>query len=192
MALLGHLQGIPLAIVMTGSHMRKTRMSVNNYLKFYEQSWHRLQSHANPGREHYQGNLHQTLFLSFDAIRKRDAYMAEMLILLAHFDNRDIWYELVKSVEHSSSQPMWFTEVLSDRLIFKERMRTLIEFSLIGVNKETGSYTMHRLVQDWCLNMARTENDVINSPWEDLALVAIGHMIPAERNQLIGSYNGGC
>ncbi|EED12227.1 kinesin light chain, putative [Talaromyces stipitatus ATCC 10500] len=37
--------------------------------------------------------------------------------------------------------------------------------------------------QDWCLDMARTETNRLNSPWHELALVAVGAMVPGTDEQ---------
>lgn len=45
--------------------------------------------------------------ISYREIFKRDPDGAKLLLLLAQFDNRDIWYELIKSSHHSSNVPDW-------------------------------------------------------------------------------------
>jgi hypothetical protein len=77
----------------------------------------------------------QTWLISYHEIQKRDPSAAEPILLLAHFDNRDIWYELVKCGSHSSNRPTWFVRVISDSLVFNECLRTLIKFSLIEVKQ---------------------------------------------------------
>ena len=51
-ALANHLDGLPLAIVVTGSFMRETRTSFTEYLQYYQESWSDLQPQSNPER-HY-------------------------------------------------------------------------------------------------------------------------------------------
>ncbi|KAK9485193.1 hypothetical protein V1527DRAFT_452484 [Lipomyces starkeyi] len=166
-ALTDRLGGLPLAIVIAGAFMRETGTSISEYLQYYQKSWHDLQSHSRPGR-HYQ---HE----------KQDQNAAELLLLLAHFDYRDIWYELVKCGTNSSNQPTWFSNVTPNRFAFKERMRTLIGFSFIEVKQQEGSYAMHPVVQDWCLHM--TENDAKTNRRNELALVSVGYMVPDRSDQ---------
>ncbi|CRG86521.1 hypothetical protein PISL3812_03527 [Talaromyces islandicus] len=101
------------------------------------------------------------------------------MLLLAQFDNRDIWYELVKCGTHSSNRPVWFDSVTSGRLDFNESIRTLIGFSFIEVKQDEGSYMMHPVLQDWCLHIARTEHDAKASLLDELALVCVGYMVPS-------------
>jgi tetratricopeptide (TPR) repeat protein len=166
-----------LAITIAGSFMRETNCSIREYLQYYEDSWHDLQSRAKPGRHYKQGNLLQTWLVSYDEIRKRNPSVATLMLLLAHFDNRDIWYELVKCAENSSNLPICLVDVVSDALIFNDNMRTLNKFSLIETNQQSGSYSIHPVVQDWCLDMARIDNDELNIPWYELAVIAVGYMV---------------
>jgi hypothetical protein len=109
--------------------------------------------------------------------------VAELMLLLAHFDNRDIWYELVKGIEHSSQPPAWFDCVLSDTLTFKDNILTLIQFSPIEVNQQSDSYSIHPVVQDWCLDMVQIDSNELNSLWYELALVAVGSMVPSTKQR---------
>jgi tetratricopeptide (TPR) repeat protein len=168
-----------LAITIAGAFMRETGTSVKEYWQYYQKSWHTLQSRARPGRHYQQGNLLQTWLISYNVIRKREAHVAELMLLLAHFHNQDIWYELVKGIEHSSQPPVWFDDVLSDTLTFKGSIRTLIQFSLIEVNQQSDSYSIHPVVQDWCLDVAQIDTDGLNSLWYELALVAVGSLVPS-------------
>ncbi|KAJ6002319.1 hypothetical protein N7499_001814 [Penicillium canescens] len=48
----------------------------------------------------------KNLGLSYSCNRiLEDLNVVDLLLLLARFDNRDIWYELVKSGRHSSNVP---------------------------------------------------------------------------------------
>ncbi|PCH00605.1 Disease resistance protein [Penicillium occitanis (nom. inval.)] len=179
MNLINRLGGLPLAITIAGAFMRETGTNVSEYLQHYQSSWHDLQLHANPGRHYPHGNVLQTWSVSYDKIRKQDPDIAELLLFLAHFDNRDIWYKLLKNGTRSSNQPKWFAEVLSDSLVFKKRIKILIEFSLLNVNEQGGSYMMHPVVQDWCLDVASIEDKARNRRWDELALVSVGYTVPA-------------
>lgn len=55
---------------------------------------------------------------------------AELLPLLSYFDNRSIWYGLVRGCCNScnSNAPVWFKKTVSNGLAFKTTVRTLIEF----------------------------------------------------------------
>ncbi|KAE8391251.1 Pfs, NB-ARC and TPR domain protein [Aspergillus alliaceus] len=151
LALTGRLDGLPLAIVIAGAFIHETGTSLTDYLRYYE----------DPGRQYQQGNLLQTWMISYP----------ELLLLLAHFDSRDIWYELVKSASHSSNTPAWFDSITPTGLTFKNCMKILIGFSLIETKPQEGSFTMHPVIQDWF-------------QLSELALISVGYAVPGidERN----------
>jgi tetratricopeptide (TPR) repeat protein len=181
--LTGRLDNLPLAIVIAGAYMRETGTSISEYLDYYQKSWRNLQSYSRPERQYQNGNMLQTWLISYNEIKKRDLNAAKLILLLARFDNRDIWYELVKCGAYSTNQPVWFNSVISDSLSFKKTMKSLIEFSLIEASQRNGSYTMHPVVQDWCLHIILTEHDVKASRLDDLALVCVGYMVPSNDEQ---------
>ncbi|QKX60478.1 uncharacterized protein TRUGW13939_07623 [Talaromyces rugulosus] len=175
--LMGHLGGLPLAIVIAGTYIRETGTSIREYLQHYQESWHNLQSESRPERHYQHGNILQTWLISYNEIKKRDLDAAKLMLLLARFDNRDIWYELVECGIHSLNQPTWFQRVISNSLIFKKTMRTLIGFSLIEANQQNGSYMMHPVVQDWCLHITDKEHNVKAIQLHELALISVGYMV---------------
>jgi hypothetical protein len=59
LGLLSRLDGLPLAIVITGAFMRETGTSIPEYLQYYQVSWSDLQLQSNPVRQYQQGNMVQ-------------------------------------------------------------------------------------------------------------------------------------
>ncbi|KAJ5901698.1 hypothetical protein N7495_002226 [Penicillium taxi] len=85
----------------------------------------------------------QTWMISYREIQNRAPNAAELLLLLAYFDNRDIWYELVQSASNSLNVPDWLQEIILSELTFKDSVKPLIEFSLIETKQQEGSYAIH-------------------------------------------------
>ncbi|KAL3495490.1 hypothetical protein BJX62DRAFT_222676 [Aspergillus germanicus] len=143
------LDGLSLAIVIAGAFMRQTGTTVKEYLELYQTSWSGLQSQSTPTRHYEQGNMVQTWTITYEEIQKRDPAAAELLLLLAFFDNQDIWYELIESGMFCSDRPGWLETAVSSKLVFKATVKTLVEFSLVETKQQEGSYTLHPVVQDW-------------------------------------------
>ncbi len=158
--------------------MRETGTSVTEYLQFYQESWSDLQMESSPDRQYQQGNILQTWMISYREILNRDPTAAQLLLLFAHFDSRDIWYELVKNGRNSSHIPGWFKRAISSGLSFKRTVKILIEFSLLETKKQGGSYTIHPVVQDWCIHIARTDQNVDATMLEELVLFSVGFSVP--------------
>ncbi|KAJ5588729.1 hypothetical protein N7537_011407 [Penicillium hordei] len=163
--------------------MRETGTSINEYLEFYREAWSELQLQSRPDRQYQQGNVIQTWMISYLEIKKRDPNAAALLLLLARFDNRDIWYELVESGHHSSSVPDCLKDATSSALAFKIGMRSLVGFSLLESKQQEGSYAIHPVVQDWCLHIANTSKYVNWMQLNELALISVGYSVPSASNR---------
>ncbi|KAJ6050923.1 protein kinase subdomain-containing protein [Penicillium canescens] len=178
LTLANRLDGLPLAIIIAGAFMRETGTTITEYLQYYQESWSDLQLHSNPEHQYQQGNMLQTWMISYREIQKRDANAAALLLLLARFDNRDIWYELIKRSCHSSNVPIWLERTVSSGLAFKIVVKSLIGFSLLETKEQEGGYAMHPVVQDWCVHVAGTEKSVNLIQLDELALVSVGYTVP--------------
>lgn len=141
------LDGLPLAITLAGSYMRQTGMSVGQYLKHYQTSWSKLMASSAPSRHYPSGNILTTWTVSYEAIRKTHPSSAELLLLLAVFDNRDIWFELIQGCSQAWDLPCWFCQVASDHLSFMAAMKPLIGFSLVETKLDQGRYSIHPVLQ---------------------------------------------
>ncbi|KAJ5432895.1 uncharacterized protein N7458_012051 [Penicillium daleae] len=179
--LANRLDRLPLAIVIAGAFMRETGTNIAEYLLYYHEYWSELQRQSNPGRQYHQGNMLQTWMISYREIQKRDPNAAELLLLLARFDNRDIWYELVKSGCQSSYVPAWLERATSSGISFKIAVKNLIGFSLLEAKKQGGGYTMHPVVQDWCIHLVNTDQNVNATQLNELALISVGFTVPSSR-----------
>ncbi|KAJ5240408.1 uncharacterized protein N7469_001999 [Penicillium citrinum] len=178
-ALTNRLDGLPLALVIAGAFMRETGSSIAEYLQYYQESWSELQSQSYPGRQYQQGNILQTWMISYREVQKRDMSAASLLLFFACFDNRDLWYGLVKSGCHSSYVPACLKRVISSELKFKIAVQALIGFSLLEAKQQDGSYTMHPVLQAWCLHLVTTCRDLASTRFNELALISVGYSVPS-------------
>ncbi|CAI7597003.1 unnamed protein product [Penicillium crustosum] len=176
-ALTNHLDGLSLAIVLAGAFMRQTGTSIKEYLQFYKEDWSNLQSESEPTRHYRQGNILQTWMITYHEMKKRWPNSAKLLMLLAQFDNQDIWYELIRNGCHKSDAPLWLEEIASNPSSFRGSVKILLEFSLLE-SKRQGSYTMHPVVQDWCVHVSGTDEDMISLQLSEIALISVGYTVP--------------
>ncbi|KAL4948761.1 hypothetical protein BDW69DRAFT_188955, partial [Aspergillus filifer] len=174
--LAGLLDGLSLAIVIAGGFMRQTGTNAKEYLELYSNSWSDLQSQSGPTRHYQQGNMVQTWMVTYQEIQKCDPIAAKLMLLLAFFDNRDIWYELLRSGLDCSDPPPWFEMAVSNKLAFKTKVKVLVGFSLVETKQQGGSYALHPVVQDWCHHVA--DYNKLASQLHELALMSVGYMVP--------------
>ncbi|KAL4996120.1 Pfs, NB-ARC and TPR domain protein [Aspergillus recurvatus] len=181
--LVEHLDGLPLAITLAGTFIRETGTSFGKYLQYYRESWRTLQSHSSSDRHYEQGNILQTWLVSYHEITKRDPEAAELMLVLAHFDNQDIWFELLQYGAYSPDRPKWYDSVMSDELAFRAKMRLLLGFSFVGAKLQDDSYVMHPVVRDWCLSMSESHDEAQAARLNGFALACVAYMVPTNDNQ---------
>ncbi|KAJ5082432.1 hypothetical protein N7532_011475 [Penicillium argentinense] len=162
LALANRLDGLPLAIVIAGALMRETGTSITEYYSITK-------------------NLGPTY--SYNRILDKRDPNAESFYSYLLTDNRDIWYELVRSGCHSSNVPAWLKKTVSSELTFKIGVKTLIGFSLLEAKEQAGSYAMHPVVQDWCIHLAKTDKNVDSIQLDGLALISVGYIVPSSKER---------
>jgi tetratricopeptide (TPR) repeat protein len=180
-AIATRLDGLPLALVIAGVFIRNTGMGFAQYLHYYENSWNRLQSKGEPQRHYFNGNLLATWNISLVEIQKRDPFAVNLLRLLSHFDNRDIWFELLECGLDVDNKPEWVNEMMGDEFSFLKTMKILVSFSFVHVNHENSSYSLHPVIQDWCrhgLTQIEVNDDSNNDKLKEIALVSVGYCVP--------------
>ncbi|KAL9099731.1 MAG: hypothetical protein Q9163_004809 [Psora crenata] len=148
------LHGLPLAINQAGSFMRTTGTSVSKYIALYNQAWGRLmEKQHHLMRHNAEGSVLTTWTLSFENLRAHSEDAANLLMLWAFLDNKDLWYELLApALEHKTARgvPDWFARCASSELDFKECIGLLSGYSFIEAKMETDSFSMHPVLHHWC------------------------------------------
>ena len=116
--------------------MRKTGTNVSEYIELYNQAWARLmeKQHLSTLREDADRSILTTWTLSFNSLRLQSEDAANLLMLWAFLDNRDLWYELLApalDLAIANEVPRWFARCAGDKLEFKECIGLLLEYSFI-------------------------------------------------------------
>jgi hypothetical protein len=73
--------------------------------------------------------------------------MAQLLMLLAYFDNQNVSYELLHAGT-SKSSPAWLIELTNEPSDFADAMSVLSEYCLVETRPGTDSYSIHICVHD--------------------------------------------
>ncbi|KAB8227905.1 tetratricopeptide repeat protein [Aspergillus alliaceus] len=95
-------------------------------------------------RHYQQGNILKTWMISYREVQKRDTTAATLLLFLACFNNRDIWYKMIECGRNCSNIPDWFETPVKNKLAFKARIKTLLGFSFIETKQQEESYAKHQ------------------------------------------------
>ena len=167
--------GLPLALAHAGSYIHGTATSVNDYIRYYEETWEKLHDNKVTRLKDYPRNILSTYTISYEYVRSTDASAAKLLDLFAYLDHSDLWYSLFTPVLHESmvpkeTLPTWFLCSMKTEFDFTQKIRILLDYSLIETRYEISSYAIHPIIHDWCFHLSRTSKDDIAS----LAVSVIG------------------
>ena len=171
--LIKKLDGLPLALATAGGYLGLTGMPVSEYLDRYEDSWLELQR-SSPSLLSYEDRaIYSTWNLSYMHIRKEDESAAKLLELWACFDNRDVWYDLLKAGEDEA--PDWFLDVIRTKLAFKSVVGKLQKHALVESLTESDGFSMHHCVHAWVRSVLYAAIEGQNMR---LALACIAESVP--------------
>lgn len=146
------LDGFPLALATAGAYLHQVAVSCGDYLRHYETSWLNLQK-LSPRLSSYDRTLHSTWQISYDHIEQENELSAMLLRLWAYFDNRDLWFELLR--HDCTGDPEWIRQLTQDELTFHAAVRVLTDHGLVEPEPpsqrqtESRGYSMHGCVHSW-------------------------------------------
>lgn len=128
-----------------------------------------------------------TWAISYEAVRETHVAAANLLLLWAFLDRKDLWYGLfAQSCSNSktvaSSLSSWIGGIANDELQFTKAMRLLCNYSLVeGVN-DSGSYATHPVVHRWAYHFQEVSSRQKSS---HLAVIVVGCAVPSSRDNYI-------
>jgi tetratricopeptide (TPR) repeat protein len=152
------LGGLPLALAHAGSYIHGTTTTVDDYIKSYQEAWKELFDNRTTRLKDYPRSVISTYAISYEYVQRIDPGAARMLDLFAYLDHSDLWHSLFTPVLGGSIVPVeilpdWFLEDVCTEPNFTQKIRTLLDYSLIETRLETLSYAVHPVVHDWCFHM---------------------------------------
>ncbi|KAI4260720.1 MAG: hypothetical protein LQ352_000112 [Teloschistes flavicans] len=158
------LDGLPLALATAGAYLDQVAISFADYLRLYKTSWRKLQQTSPELSSYEDRQLYSTWQLSFGHIRQQNELSAQLLQLWAYFDNQDLWFELLRELDHTG--PEWLRRLTEDELSFNQAVRVLRVHGLVEVDTSTEAsefeskgYGMHSCVHSWTIH-------VLNQQWD--------------------------
>ncbi|PON29360.1 hypothetical protein TGAM01_v201609 [Trichoderma gamsii] len=153
--LLEELQRLPLAVSQAGAYIRRTSMTVKEYLELLIHGSSRrdllnMNGFDRHRRPEVSNSVLETWKISTMRIREESELSYRILHVIAYLDNQDIPFELVMAAsqydvgDKGKAQQIPETEV-------QQAVTRLVEFSFLDMRREEGglqSYEMHKLVQE--------------------------------------------
>ena len=180
------LDGLPLAIAQAGAYLQQSGVGIEKYLEFYEHQWKELMDSQGPShtplQEYLNGSVGTTWNISYKAVREKDEAAANLLLLWAFLDNRDLWHGLfVAACRASPLAAMRLSELIgniaSTELEFTKAIQVLRNYSLIEDVEDLASYATHPVVHRWAYHFLGEDSRV---KLAQLAVVTVGWSVPHE------------
>ncbi|KAH6665735.1 hypothetical protein B0J14DRAFT_428026, partial [Halenospora varia] len=174
-ALLDLLENFPLAIAQAAAYIRKTKVSIQQYLDSFHESESRQssllsQEFQDVYRSEVPNSVMRTWRISMKQIAEESPCSERILNTVAFFDNKGLPFELVKA---AAGPPFSEDEILL-------AASRLCEFSFFQVRRAVGeglpTYEQHRLIH---LATRRALNEAQTSSFSGDALYIIGGLFPA-------------
>lgn len=105
--------------------------------------------------------LYTTWDLSYSQLETQYPVAAQLLKLLAYFDNQKLWHGLFQA-EQPDGSLVWLNKLWSDVVDFENFMGVLAHYCFVEVKPTTQSYSVHSCVHDWTLAGLNTTVDVLS------------------------------
>lgn len=178
------LDGLPLAIAQAGAYLQETQVGIGTYLEFYEQQWRELMESGDLADgsllDYPDGSVWTTWVLSYNAIQNKDKNAANLLLLWAFLDHRDLWDGLFAAACKASTftakrLSKWIGKIASNKLEFTNAIRLLRNYSLIEKTEDLGSYATHPVVHKWAYHFQGGDSRVALA---QLAVAIVGWAVP--------------
>lgn len=161
-----------------GAYLSQSTLTVRQYLEAYERSWTVNSQRPVRLQEYQDRTLYTTWNLSFARLEADDPNAAQLLRLLAYFDNQKLWYELLQAGITVQS-PIWLQKLVADRIRFESVVRALAEYCFIEVQTAAASFSMHNCVHDWTLAVL---NEALEADYYWYAFSCVANSIGKENS----------
>jgi tetratricopeptide (TPR) repeat protein len=164
--------------------LQESRVSVEAYLRFYDQQWDKLMAAENkddaPLDDYPDRSVWTTWTISYKAVLNKDEAAAHLLLLWSFLGNKDLWHGLFAAacVASPVAEIMlleWIGETAIDELAFSKAMLLLRSYSLVEAVEGLAGYTIHPVVHQWAYYH---QGKLFATELRLLAVVAVGWAVP--------------
>ena len=156
--MLGLLDGLPLAIAQAAAFLQESGYDFKTYIECYEDQWKELMKSRDwegaPLQDYPDRSVWTTWAISYSAIRERHVPAANLLLLWAFLDSKDLWYSLFAAACSNSKTTArclseWIGDFAINEVEFAKAIQLLRNYSLIEDVEGRGSYATHLVVHRW-------------------------------------------
>lgn len=150
--------GLPLALAQAGAYLRQTNMTVERYIRHYDETWDTLMRYQNryPLQEYAEKSVLNTWKLSYDQVLTVKPEAARLLDQWAFLHTGDVSYEMAEAcspmIKEDESAAGDVGTIAIDELTFEDSLSVLTQYSLINAVDGTASFSIHPVLHEWSLH----------------------------------------
>ncbi len=165
---------LPLALEQAGANIQELRLSFAAYLERYRKRRLELLERGKPAMGDYPESVATTWSVNFEEVGSESPASADLLRLSAFLAPDNIPLELVVTGAPATECALAESISKSDDREFecREALRQLTRFSLVSIDAENDTYSIHRLVQE---AIKHTLDESARRTWAERAI----HMVNA-------------
>ncbi|MDD4248307.1 MAG: tetratricopeptide repeat protein, partial [Methanosarcina sp.] len=147
--LIRELDCLPLAMEQAGAYIHKLKCSFAEYLSSYRKHGLELLEKSQVQNTKYSDSVATTWLLNFEQVKQTSKTSTDILSASAFLNCNNIPFEVfIKgSGELGENIYSMLHDIEDDRLVFKEAIEPLRQFSLISTYYDKNTFDIHRLVQ---------------------------------------------
>lgn len=169
MELLEELDGLPLALTVSGAYMNKTGVSVSSYLDLYRRAWQSMIKSLGSPANYQDRTLETTWLVSYDRICQQSAAAADLLKFWACVDYRNLEYDLIQDSKSCFTAPAPLFDMINNRISFLDAMGCLMENSF-AQSTGTDRWSLHRVLHTWISVALKEDTDSSLTQWSVICL----------------------
>ena len=170
------LDGLPLALEQAAAYVTAMRVSYGQYLASYRTRKLGLLERLGPVTGDYPATVATTWLINFEQVEAVSKATADLLRLSAMLDPNGIPFDLLTTGAEGLGQPLSDAIKPSDPLSVYEVLEPLGRFSLVAIDAEGRTYSIHRLVQEVVKDAMGDEG---RHAWAERAVRALNAAFPS-------------
>lgn len=172
-AIVGELDGLPLALDQAGAYIEETRCGFAGYQQLYQTRRKELLRRRGRFPVDHPESAATTWSLSFQQVERESPAAADLLRILTFLYPEAIPEEILSKGAAEFGPPL--CQVAADPLALNEAIELLLRYSLLRRHPAVGSLQMHRLVQ---AVLKDSMEDGQQQVWAERALRATNRAFP--------------
>jgi hypothetical protein len=171
------LGDLPLALEQAAAYIETTGKPISDYLRLFRGKQQEMIKRGQPASG-YEATIATTWEISFQSVRRQSPAAADLLNLFAFFAPDAIRREWLTAGAEHLPEPL--AAAVTDELAFDDVVAAFRRYSLVEVNAEQNTFTVHRLVQTV---MRARMADEERAKWAEAAVRLVDDAFPGEVTQ---------